>query len=67
MEGSRMDGAAGVDNRQRRCSSRRTTQAVRTDRRDSEPDFKDSIAIEHPGVTVAPFGMFSRAKAQVSR
>ncbi|KAK9148360.1 hypothetical protein Scep_007117 [Stephania cephalantha] len=29
-------------------------------------DFKDFIVIEHPVATVAPFGMFSRATAQVS-
>ncbi|KAK9083584.1 hypothetical protein Scep_030055 [Stephania cephalantha] len=27
-------------------------------------DFKDSIVVEHPVATVAPFGMFSRAAAQ---
>ncbi|KAK9098454.1 hypothetical protein Syun_025499 [Stephania yunnanensis] len=37
MEGSRTDGAAVVDSRRRRRSSRRTAQATRTDRRDNEP------------------------------
>ncbi|KAK9094117.1 hypothetical protein Scep_025586 [Stephania cephalantha] len=31
------------------------------------PDFKDSIAVEHPIATVTPFGMSSRFAAQVSR
>ncbi|KAK9104063.1 hypothetical protein Scep_020907 [Stephania cephalantha] len=46
---------------------RRGSEEDDQQRDDFDEDFNDSIAIEHLVATLVPFGMFSRATAQVSR